>query len=75
MGILDSIRDTLKLVKSPNKRGVQVCPKCGSLHIRPLVTGGGKGWIFPATYECDECGYAGSIVLELDQGEEYPARS
>ncbi len=67
MGIFDNLRDTLKHVKGGNPRGIQVCPKCGSREIHAKITGGGSGWIFPASYKCDSCDYEGSIVLELEK--------
>ncbi len=67
MGILDNLRDTFKLVNRPKKRGIQICPKCGSRQIHSTLTGGGKGWIIPSTYKCDVCGYEGSIVVELEE--------
>ncbi len=70
MGIFDNLRDTLKLVKGSHQRGIQVCPKCGSRKIHAKITGGGGGWIFPSSYECEACGYEGSIVLELEKGED-----
>jgi len=26
-----------------------------------------NGWLIPAVYVCEECGYAGGIVLELEE--------
>jgi len=26
-----------------------------------------NGWLMPAVYACEECGYVGGIVLELDE--------
>ncbi len=70
MGILENLRETFKHVKGGSSRGIQICPKCGSREIHTKLTGGGGGWIFPASYECDACGYEGSIVLELEEEEE-----
>lgn len=41
------------------------CPKCGSQKIQRLSV----GWpgITPITYSCNECGYSGPLVLELDK--------
>jgi phage-related protein len=30
------------------------------------MTGSLSGWLIPATYACNECGYVGTIVLEVD---------
>jgi len=40
------------------------CPSCGSLKIRPA--GSLSGWMTPAVYACEECGYVGGLILEID---------
>jgi C4-type Zn-finger protein len=40
------------------------CPSCGSCEIYP-VAGGYLG----SVYLCKECGYRGSLVLEVDEDE------
>jgi len=40
------------------------CPSCGSLKIRPA--GSLSGWMTPAFYACQECGYVGRIILEIE---------
>jgi predicted RNA-binding Zn-ribbon protein involved in translation (DUF1610 family) len=40
------------------------CPRCGSLNI--AKSSGMDGWILPPLYLCNECGYAGRLVLEID---------
>ena len=42
-----------------------VCPRCGSLRISKST--GMDGWMFPALYFCNECGYTGRLVLEVDE--------
>jgi predicted RNA-binding Zn-ribbon protein involved in translation (DUF1610 family) len=42
----------------------QVCPSCGSTRIRQH--GSLNGWLLPAVYVCEDCGYTGKFVLELD---------
>jgi len=44
------------------------CPKCGSLKVKPA--GSLSGWMTPAIYECQECGYVGSIILEIESEDE-----
>ena len=41
------------------------CPKCGSLKVKQ--SGSLSGWLTPAVYSCGECGYAGVLVIELDE--------
>jgi C4-type Zn-finger protein len=40
------------------------CPSCGSCEIYPVA----GGYIGPV-YLCKECGYRGSLVLEVDEDE------
>jgi predicted RNA-binding Zn-ribbon protein involved in translation (DUF1610 family) len=44
--------------------GAFACPSCGSVKIKP--TGSLSGWMTPAVYACLECGYVGSIILEIE---------
>ncbi len=43
----------------------QACPTCGSMKIRQQ--GSLSGWLVPAMYVCEECGYVGRLVLELEE--------
>ena len=29
-----------------------------------------SGWLLPPVYACEECGYVGQLILELDESEE-----
>ena len=40
------------------------CPSCGSCEIYPVA----GGYLGPV-YLCKECGYRGSLVLEVDEDE------
>jgi predicted RNA-binding Zn-ribbon protein involved in translation (DUF1610 family) len=40
------------------------CPSCRSLKVRP--SGSLSGWLTPAVYACEECGYVGGIILEVE---------
>ena len=50
------------IVKLSRRSGITVCPVCGSPRIKPI---GVSGWLTPALYECEDCGYVGRIVLEI----------
>jgi len=39
------------------------CPRCGSLKVKPEYTT--SGWLTPPIYLCENCGYHGSIFLEV----------
>jgi len=41
-----------------------VCPKCGSPNIH--LSSRFDAWLTPELYVCDECGYKGPVVLELE---------
>jgi len=45
-----------------------MCPACGSMKVKQQ--GSLSGWLLPAVYACEECGYVGRVVLEReDEGE------
>jgi predicted RNA-binding Zn-ribbon protein involved in translation (DUF1610 family) len=64
MNLLQNIRDVLKATK--HKRPTQIyCPKCGSPKIHQSTTF--NYWITPTKYTCDNCGYNGPIIMELEK--------
>jgi len=40
---------------------IKVCPMCGSTHIHYVA-----GMITGEKYKCEDCGYEGSLILEMD---------
>ena len=46
------------------------CPKCCSPKIK-LATGLTIGGLAPKQYYCEECGYVGTIVMELEEDKNY----
>jgi len=49
------------------------CPKCGSPEIK--LSSSLDYWLTPKKYVCNNCGYAGPIVMELEKeenSEEHP---
>ena len=42
------------------------CPCCGSPKIK-LATGLTIGGLAPKQYYCEECGYVGTVVMELEE--------
>lgn len=44
------------------------CPGCKSPKLKPSESYG----ILPQKYICEECGYEGNLVLELDEEETEP---
>jgi predicted RNA-binding Zn-ribbon protein involved in translation (DUF1610 family) len=46
-------------------RKIRVCPKCGSSKIKDAKTSV-SGWLVPTTYYCEDCGYSGTLYVEVD---------
>lgn len=64
---LRPLLQALGLVKR-RSRVLMICPVCGKSGIRP---GASLGYgVFPVTYVCDECGYRGNLVVEVEEDEE-----
>jgi predicted RNA-binding Zn-ribbon protein involved in translation (DUF1610 family) len=60
---MGSFFDTVKNLKHSDP-GPQMCPVCGSMKLKQQ--GSLSGWLLPAVYRCEECGYVGQVVLERD---------
>jgi len=67
MKLLQNIREVFKTLKrrEPSKK---YCPRCGSPKIR--LSSGLDYWLTPKKYVCENCGYVGLIVMELEKEEE-----
>jgi predicted RNA-binding Zn-ribbon protein involved in translation (DUF1610 family) len=61
------IAETLRNLKH-KKSGFQLCPKCGSPSI--LGVGSLDGWLLPTKFTCEDCGYSGYLLMELDESKE-----
>ncbi|MEM2249304.1 MAG: hypothetical protein QXQ50_02940 [Candidatus Bathyarchaeia archaeon] len=66
MGILQNMREVLKTLKhrSPSKI---YCPKCGSPRIH--LSSSLDYWLTPKKYVCEDCGYVGPVVMEIEKEE------
>ncbi|MGD6809045.1 MAG: hypothetical protein ACQCN3_05030 [Candidatus Bathyarchaeia archaeon] len=63
---LESFREVFKTVK--HRKPTQIfCPRCASPKIH--LSSGLDLWLTPKSYICDECGYNGLIVMELEKEE------
>jgi len=52
---------------------IPICPKCNSTKIRQETSI--SGWLLPEKWICDNCGYTGILVKEIDTDErEKPAK-
>jgi len=54
--------------RSPSSKSLKVCPRCGSINIR--FSSKLDAWLTPKQYVCDDCGYVGPIVLEIEETKE-----
>ncbi len=63
---LERFREVFKTVK--HRKPTQIfCPRCASPKIH--LSSGLDLWLTPKSYICDECGYNGLIVMELEKEE------
>jgi predicted RNA-binding Zn-ribbon protein involved in translation (DUF1610 family) len=64
---IDYVRDVLKNVK--HRKPTQIyCPRCASPKI--ALSSSLAVWLTPKEYYCEECGYIGIIVMELEKEKE-----
>jgi len=66
MKLLQNIREVFKTVKR-RKPSKIYCPRCGSpkIHLSSSL----DYWLTPKKYVCENCGYVGLIVMELEKEE------
>ncbi len=64
MKMLKNMTETVKTLTHKKNKATAVCPKCGSPRL-DLYLGGYAGKI----YRCLNCGYQGSIIIELEKEE------
>ncbi|MGQ9624470.1 MAG: hypothetical protein ACUVUF_05550 [Candidatus Bathycorpusculaceae bacterium] len=64
MKFLEDLREVFKTLKR-RKPSKIYCPRCGSPRIH--LSSSLDYWLTPKKYVCDECGYKGQIVMELEK--------
>ena len=66
MKLLRNIREVFKTLKY-RKPSKIYCPRCGSpkIHLSSSL----DYWLTPKKYVCENCGYIGQIVMELEKEE------
>jgi len=66
MNLLQNLREVFKTLKhrEPSKK---YCPRCGNSKIR--LSSSLDYWLTPKKYVCENCGYVGPIVMELEKEE------
>ena len=63
----EGIRDVFKNVK--HRKPTQIyCPRCASPKIQ--LSSSLAVWLTPKQYYCENCGYLGIIVMELEKDED-----
>jgi len=67
---LDLLRNLREVVKSlkHSQPTPKLCPRCASPKLR--LSSRFDIWLFPEQYICQNCGYKGPIVLELEKEKE-----
>jgi len=64
---LDDVREVFKSVKHRSPTQIY-CPRCCSPKIK--LTSSLSYFLTPKQYYCEECGYVGTVVMELEKDEE-----
>jgi predicted RNA-binding Zn-ribbon protein involved in translation (DUF1610 family) len=64
--LLENIREVFRMLKY-RKPSKIYCPRCGSPKIR--LSSSLDYWFTPKKYVCENCGYIGPIVMELEKEE------
>jgi transposase-like protein len=72
MGFVQNMREVFKAL-SHRKPEKIYCPRCASPKIH--LSSKYDYWLTPTKYVCEDCGYAGSIVMELEKEEGKPESS
>jgi len=68
--MLQRVRDVIKSLKHQKPTHI-FCPRCASPKL--ALSSSLDYWLTPQKYICKECGYVGSVFMELEKEEEKPA--
>ena len=63
---LDDVREVFKSIKHHGPTQI-FCPRCGSSKIR--LTSSLSYFLTPKQYYCENCGYVGTVIMELEKEE------
>jgi predicted RNA-binding Zn-ribbon protein involved in translation (DUF1610 family) len=64
---LENVREVFNTLKHRKPSRIY-CPKCASPKIN--LSSSLEIWLLPKKYLCENCGYIGPIVMELEKEEE-----
>jgi len=72
MGKLEGFREILKNTK--HRKVTQIfCPRCCSPKL--ALNSSLDLWLTPRQYHCEECGYTGILVMELEEDKDNAAQA
>ena len=63
--MLKTIAEVFSRLKRGRVKCRIACPKCGSFNVKPMTAL--DDWLTPAQYVCEDCGYTGPIILEVEE--------
>ena len=63
---LENVREVLNTLKHRKPTRIY-CPKCASPKINQSSSF--NAWLLPEKYFCENCGYTGPIIMELEKEE------
>jgi len=66
MKLLQDIKEVFKTLSYRRPTKIY-CPRCGSQKIH--LSSSLDYWLTPKKYVCDNCGYVGPIIMELEKEE------
>jgi len=64
LGLLKNLREVVGSLKRSQPKP-KLCPRCASPKLR--LSSRFDIWLFPEQYVCENCGYKGPIVMELEK--------
>ena len=67
MGILRDMHEVFRGLKRRRKPAPELCPVCGSSKLR--LSSRFDSWLIPVRYVCEDCGYKGPIIMEMEKEE------
>jgi len=67
MNTMQNLRDVFKNLKHA-KHTHKYCPRCASPKL--ALSSSLDYWLLPQQYHCEECGYTGTVFMEIEKTEE-----
>jgi transposase-like protein len=70
MKLLENIHEVIRTLKHRKPSRIY-CPRCCSPNIN--LHSSLDQWLTPPKYVCQQCGYTGPIIMELEKEQEKPS--